>query len=91
MSRLPRPGRPLALCRTRGPLAPPRPRTLLAMAAALLLLGLTALGLAHTRLDTAAESFLPRPTRRRGPPNGWPARSAGPGWWSCWRPPALER
>jgi len=59
MSRLPRPRRPLALCRTRGPLAPPRPRTLLALAAALLLLGLTALGLARTRLDTGAESFLP--------------------------------
>ena len=36
-----------------------RPRALLALASALLLLGLTALGLARTRFDTGPESFLP--------------------------------
>ena len=36
-----------------------RPRTLLALASALVLLGLTGLGLARTRFDTGPESFLP--------------------------------
>jgi len=54
------------MIRPRNLLTPPRPRTVLALACALLLLGLTALGLARIRVDTSAESFLPSadPTAR---------------------------
>jgi len=89
MSRFTRPGRPLALCRTRGPLAPPDRAPCSPCRGAAAARADRAGAGAHP-LDHRRRVVPPPADRRRGPPHGWPARSAGTRGWSWLETTALE-